>query len=279
MPLRDHVGKRSSRASPGADGYRSVWIWGLLLVLLMAGVAAAVIWSKGQLVPVDDDTLCATDRSPTTITAVLLDPSDTISETQRAQINNELERIWQSVPKLGRVDVYAVDRAGRRLVQPAIRICNPGSSQDANQIYQNPRLAAQRWTAFRGKLDQVLGQQLSMEAADASPILEAVQSVAILSLNQPETDGTGKRLIIVSDLMQNTPGRLSFYRAVPTLEPFKESGLYRDVRADLTGVGVQLLHLDRAEPQASRAARLFWEAYLADSGGELLGYVPINGAQ
>jgi hypothetical protein len=47
-------------------------------------------------------------------------------------------------------------------------------------------------------------------------IFEAVQATALRTFGRPEYDGWTKRLVIVSDLLQNLPGRLNMYQRVPS---------------------------------------------------------------
>jgi hypothetical protein len=239
-------------------------------VLILIGMALAL---KGNAVAVSTDaaTLCPTDRPIAQVTVILLDVSSRFSEPQRLQIQNQLARLRDSMPRFGLVEVYTVDRIGRRVTEPVFHVCNPGTGADLNRIYQNPELARKKWNGFAEKLSEDIDRQISLPPTGSSPIFEAIQATALRTFGNPGYDGLPKRLVLVSDLLQNVPGRLNMYERVPTFREFRRMAYFSRVRADLRGVAVSIYYL--ARPEVGRQGRRhlgFWDAYFRSQGATVV---------
>lgn len=231
------------------------------MFLLGSGIAFFVKSQVGT-VPTDSVTLCPTKRSPSEIVVILLDVSDQFSEPQRLQVQNHLARIRDSIPRFGLVEVYTVDRIGRRVTEHVTHLCNPGAGDDLSQIYQNPELARRKWQGFAAKLTSDIDEQISAPRLATSPIFEAIQATALRTFGKAEYDGLPKHLVIVSDLMHHVPGALSMYREVPSFEKFKTTQYFSRIRADLKGVSILVYYLVRSNaPKQSPEHLGFWRDY------------------
>jgi len=269
--LRDY---HSSSAPPGEStrfGLKArIAAVGLLLVFLLGAGFAFFIKGESRLVPTDSATLCPTRRPPSEIVVILLDVSDQFSEPQRLQIQHHLARIRDSIPRFGLVEVYTVDRLGRRVTEHETHLCNPGAGDDLSQIYQNPELARKKWRGFATKLTGDIDRLISAPRMSTSPIFEAIQATSLRTFGKPEYDGLPKRLVIVSDLMQNLPGGLSMYRALPAFRKFKNTAYFSRVRSDLDGVSVLMFYLIRSTAPKQTPEHLeFWRDYFRFQGAEI----------
>jgi hypothetical protein len=269
-----------ARARPKAESAvkaRIAGAAGVALVLIVTGIGLS-LKSRSVAVPTDADTLCPTDRPLAGITVILLDVSDRFSEPQRLQIQNHLARLRDSIPRFGLVEVYTVDRIGRRVTEPVFHLCNPGTGADLSRIYQNPELAKRKWNGFADRLATDIDRQISLPALGTSPIFEAVQATALRTFGRPEYDGLPKRLVIVSDLLQNVPGGLNMYERVPPFGRFRRAVYFSRVRADLRGVAVAIYYL--ARPEVGRQGRRhlgFWDAYFRVQGARVESAVGVFG--
>jgi hypothetical protein len=240
-----------------------------LVALLITGITFFVKGESG-LVPTDPVTLCPTKRPPSEIVVILLDVSDQFSEPQRLQIQHYLARIRDSIPRFGLVEVYTVDRLGRRVTEHVTHLCNPGAGDDLSQIYQNPELARRKWRAFAAKLTADIDKQISARRMNSSPIFEAVQATSLRTFGKPEYDGLPKHLVIVSDLMQNVPGGMSMYGDVPSFEKFKNTPYFSRIRGDLRGVSVLIVYLVRSTaPKQTPEHLAFWRDYFGFQGATI----------
>lgn len=271
MRLRDY----GSTSTPPGETTRfgpkaRIAALGLFLVLLLTAGISLFVKSESGAVPTDKVTLCPTKRPPSEIVVILLDVSDQFSEPQRLQIQHHLARIRDSIPRFGLVEVYTVDRLGRRVTENVTHMCNPGAGDDLSQIYQNPALARKKWNGFATKLTADIDRQIRAARMPTSPIFEAIQATGLRTFGKPEYDGLPKHLVIVSDLMQNLPGGLSMYRDVPAFEKFKNTAYFSRIRGDLQGVSVLLYYLVRSTAPKQTPEHLeFWRDYFRFQGAEI----------
>jgi hypothetical protein len=270
--LRDYGSGAASveRANRGLGIKAKIAGAGAIVVILLASGAWLALKGRAAAVPTDPATLCPTKRPPSEIAVILLDVSDKFSEPQRLQIHNHLGRFRDSIQRFGLVEVYTVDRFRRRVTEPVSHLCNPGTGADLNRIYQNPELAKKKWDGFSRKLKADVNRQISASASKTSPIFEAIQATALRTFGKPEYDGLPKRLVIVSDLLQNVPGGLSMYQEVPPFESFKSRAYFSRVRSDLEGVSVLVYYLVRPGVTKQDGKHIgFWEDYFQAQGAEV----------
>jgi hypothetical protein len=280
MALRDQL--KSGAARPvhhrGPSDHRVVILAGVLISLVTIGV---VLYVKGQsqAYRTDPDTLCRTDGPPSQVVVILLDMSDQFTEAQLLGIGNQIDRLLSGLPRFALLEAYTVAPSEQGMVRPMLHLCNPGSGDDLSPIYQNPDLAKQRWRAFLSKLRDQLGLLMKEPESQTSPIFEAVQAVALRTFGQSKYDGLPKRLIIVSDLLQNVPGKMVQYQAAPSFDEFRRTPYFAEIRANLSQVVVTVLYLVRPRPQKWPDHYRFWEQYFAAEGASVDAIDPIYGAR
>lgn len=282
-------GRNAFRASQDRSGY-SVRQWILLACLILVSLAlfGTLLWlsdkAKRELVKLDEVTLCPEPKGGRVLVpellVALLDPSDELSEAQQEQVNHELERWRSALPKFGRLDIYRTSASSRELVTPVLTICNPGDGSDLSELTGNPTLAHKRWTTeFDAQVRRVLSEAVSGPPAAVSPIFETIQAAAVRTFDLPALDQVAKRrLILVSDLLQNTPDQ-SHYQGIPDFEAFRHTNYYQQVRAPLRGVDVQILYLARSEAAGLQGMKHvdFWDRYFESLGAVVVEVRRISG--
>lgn len=281
MPVRNPIRLRRATASSGR-GPSVMKILAVIVILVGLVAFGLVLYFKGraELVVTDPETLCPTGQPPSEVIVLLLDMSDAFSEPQLLTIRNELDRLKMSMMRFGLIEAYAVDRLEQRVTRPVVHLCNPGTGEDLNSLYQNPELAHKKWDGFVTQLDTELQRLMETPQSATSAIFEAVQASALRTFNRPEYDGVPKKLVVVSDLLQNVPGKLSQYQGMQSFSDFKSSAYYSEVRADLAGVSVTILYLVRPHaPQKWPDHYRFWEEYFRDQGAVIERLEPVYGAQ
>ncbi len=97
-------------------------------------------------------------------------------------------------------------------VERLFDLCNPGSEEECNALYQNCNRVKKRFeTAFSEPLRQ-LAEELKMPGQSSySPLLESVSQIV------DEAGGTPLGLYMVSDMMENHY-KFRFYDVVPLAE-------------------------------------------------------------
>ncbi len=146
-------------------------------------------------------------------------------------------------------------------------LCKP--ERNVSSFTANPKKAQDRFDAFTDSINATLESVLSHSSSSESPILEAVQAVGLRSFSSADVAHIkGRRLILVSDLVQNTH-QVSFTKGVVPYESFRLGRTLDALRAPLGGVRVDILFLSR--PNIGSAASLidWWQRYFTDSGASI----------
>jgi hypothetical protein len=259
--------RRSAAAERSAQEARKGWvkIAGVGAAVSAVGLTYGVIASRTP--SLDETTLCP--ATPTSITVLLIDVTDPLTTAQRQDFQNQLTRLRNSVPRYGKLIVSKVDSASDRLLEPVIVRCNPGTADDESTWTGNPKGTQKKHEEqFVRPLESAFGSLTRATGSERSPIFESIQSVALTELLSPETSKIPRRLVVVSDLLQNTDS-LSFYSAVPQIEELLGAPAFRRVRTDLKDVEVELWMLERSDaPQTQpRALVELWDRAIAEQGG------------
>jgi len=240
------------------------------------GLAAAALAALGGLAyvyavqpaPVARDASLCGPGAPPAVTAVLLDVSDPLPTAARKEVATYLGDLVAALPAEGLLDVRALDPAapGGR---PLARLCNPGDGVGASALVANPALMRDRWAKrFQAPVERALAQGLDGGEAASSPIMATIQSIALDLFAGRRVASSDKRLVVVSDMVENAPGyrqradNLSFAR-------FAAMPAHRDLRTDLAGAQVTLLYVQRANGFDTGRHVTFWAEWIRDSGGRL----------
>jgi hypothetical protein len=249
-----------------------------ITVLLAAGGGAWYFHAKSTRTTLNKETLCP-EQGPAEITVVLVDRTDPFGTVQRAAIRTHLEDIRAEIPRHGSIELYSVGEIGPTLLRPEVKICNPGRGADVSAIDNNPRRLERRWQErFANRLDAVFDQMTEPNQGKTSPVLESIQSIAVTAFAGRARQDVPKKLVIVSDMLQHTPGH-SQYSAVASYDAFRKSEYFRSVRADLRGIDVEILYVRRGTARSvqGQAHIKFWQAYLTDMGARLGRVVSVEG--
>jgi hypothetical protein len=208
-----------------------------------------------------------------------VDVTDLMNTAQRQDFMNQLATLKNSIPRYGKLIVAKVDATAASLLTPVIVRCNPGTAADVSEATGNPAAVQRKWNGgFDKPLQDAFEQIAKASGAEQSPILESIQSVALTEFQKPSAEGKPKRLIVASDLIQNTEGA-SFYKGVPDVAAFTSSPEFRKTRTDLRGVNVELWMLERPDAAATqpRALADLWDRIVRAEGGELARIYNVSG--
>lgn len=274
--------KRPARQSRHTESKGTlIWIGSgaLVLTVLCAVVWAAMATSGGTRF--DEATLCDT-KGPTAVTVVLIDATDSITAVQKAAIANRLERVVSQLSANERLAIYEI-APGRNLLEPTFSMCRPVSPDEVSELTGNKRVANERFEErFKPAVAEALASLLTRQSAEQSPIMEAVQAASVRSLQandlRPSNDAAPKRLVVVSDMLQNGPAG-SHYGGAPDFSIYRDSPQYDRFVSDLTGVDVVVLYLRRDDGAATQGRDHidFWSRWFAAQGGTLSNAIPIEG--
>lgn len=237
------------------------------VLAVVAGVAFAYMKVAGANRELDGETLCPPD--PVSITVLLVDVTDPMNVPQRQDFQNQLVSLRNSIPRYGQLIVANVDATSESLLAPVIVRCNPGTAADVNDTTGDPQATQRRYDQqFVRPLDAAFAEIAQASGASQSPILESVQSVALTELVTPAAANLPRKLVLVSDLLQNTPGA-NFYSSLPDPDDFIRSQAFRRTRTDLSGVEVELWMLERGDAATTQPRTLIdlWDRIIGEQGG------------
>ena len=250
-----------------------------VLCVIVAGIGYIYFHLEMNVRPTDSVTFCPTDeKGPHSITAILIDLTDPFNITQQAALKDRLNDLKDHASKYDLLEVYSVEPTQTQLLQPKFSMCSPGRGEDTNDWIGNPRMIEERWQKlFDAPLQNMFGSISAGETAEISPIMESIQSVVVTKLGAQKVKAIPKRLIIVSDLLQYVKD-YSQYRTLDRFDKFRDSPYYQGVRADLSGIDVEIWYVRRKKtlPLQGEKHIDFWRDYIADQGGTVdkVWYVP-----
>jgi hypothetical protein len=255
----------------------------LLLLAITSGGALAWFYFSAPARPVlDAQTLCPVD-GPQGVTVVLVDTSDDLPETTRREVLGQLDDMITTLPPFFRLDIRVLDIAGVRSRSLFSR-CNPGDGAGLSEWTDNPRIARLRWIEdFRKPAALAVKNSIAAAKAASSPIMAAIQDIAIDQFSGAATQNARKTLYIISDMIEFTKDYSQYPRAGDlSFARYKQSPAYLKFRTDLHGATVIIRYVTR---QTSGQAVLdgtkhmeFWKAWVEENRGVFGGVKRLQGA-
>jgi hypothetical protein len=198
-----------------------------------------------------------------------VDSSDEIFETTRRDVLIALHDKITQLPDYYKLDIRVLD-IGNARSRSLFEKCNPGDGSGLSEWTGNPRLARMQWIeGFEKPAGDNLTKSLASAKANRSPIMGALQDIALKQFSSAAVQQITKDLIIISDMVEFTtdysqypPGDLSYRR-------FMQTAAYAKYRTDLHGAKITIEYIPRERPRIdSRALMEFWRQWTHDNRGE-----------
>ena len=251
----------------------------LALAAALAVVALIVViiapWERGQY---NQANLCPRSGDYPR-TAVLVDATDSLSESQVKAVVEEINALRDRIALHEWVGIFVLNEDNLTLPAPEIALCYPGDRSTANPLIRNPELIQRQYEKkFQRPMESAIEQLAQAPPQSTSPIHEMIQAVAL----DRNFDSTKKRrLIVVSDMLQNTPPEYSHYRDGADFSAWRNSAHGRKFpEFSLLCVEVEILYLKRTDDSARAAQNRghvrFWEDYFAELGASVKILKPIS---
>ena len=252
---------------------------GVVVLFLLLGVGARFTIFAPKPPDRDPETGCP-EGGPAALTAILVDVTDQVGAISRADVLAHLDEYVSNSREDEMVLAYEAKPVGSQIGEPLLSVCHPGDPEAASEWTENPRLIRRRLEErFERPLEDLFADLLGREEAPTSPLMESVQSVAVSVLGRHENADLPKRLILVSDLMQNTRN-LSFFRQSVDYDRFTATVGADALSTDLRGAAVEILFVQRAAHRRlgdTRGLVDFWGRWIEDQGGTLNRVARIDG--
>ncbi|QUS38080.1 hypothetical protein RPMA_03835 [Tardiphaga alba] len=217
------------------------------------------------------DALDCPISGPEGISVVLVDTSDDLPAATGREVRGILDDLVSGLPANHLLEIRVLDIAQYRSKALFSR-CNPGDGSGLSEWTDNPRMARSRWEeSFRKPAADAVRNSLASAKAASSPIMAALQDVAIDRFSSERTRSLPKRLIVISDMIEHTRDYSQYPRAGdPGYARFRQSPAYTKYRTSLHGARVTIDYVTRPSvmPDAGKHAE-FWSTWVKDNGGVL----------
>ena len=272
--------RRRSEAGLGWSGLGGAVL--LLLAVVSGGALAYFYFSTPARPVLDAQSLCPVD-GPRGITVVLVDTSDDLPETTRREVLGELDDMITTLPPYHELDIRILDIAGVRS-RSLFSKCNPGDGAGLSEWTDNPRIARQRWIEnFRKPAAEAVKSSVASAKTNSSPIMAAIQDIAIAQFSSNASQKVGKALYVISDMIEYTKDYSQYPRAGDlSFQRYKQSPAYLKFRTDLHGANVIIRYVTRQSGSQTVIDGVkhmgFWKEWIEDSRGTFGGAKRLQGA-
>jgi hypothetical protein len=270
------------RSAPGI-GWSGIGGILLLLLAIVAGGALAYFYFSTPARPIlDAQSLCPVD-GPQGITVFLVDTSDDLPETTRREVLGILDDMIATLPPFYRLDIRVLDIAGLRS-RSLFSKCNPGDGAGLSEWTDNPRLARLQWIEnFRKPAAEAVKNSIAAAKASSSPIMAAIQDIAIDQFSGAASRNAKKTLFVISDMIEFTRDYGQYPRAGDlSFQRYKQSPAYLKFRTDLHGATVVIRYVTRqanGQPLVDGTKHMdFWKTWVEDNRGSFGGVKRLQGA-
>ena len=218
MPILTTNGPKPTSLPPGTLlGYIIIAV---VSAILLGGLIYAL---SREPPPIVDSVGCLKDDPPPELIAIIIDRTDPLSSVQAATVINGLKTIKAGedrqddddpLPRWTEFRAYTVGSVLEQTREMNFRACFPGRPEDVDITTESYRRAVAQWKKFNEKFEQYLGGITPSGSESESPLIESIRSVGATTFSDPQFNSdpkTRKRLIIVSDMLQNS-ALFSHYR-------------------------------------------------------------------
>jgi hypothetical protein len=232
----------------------------ILLALLSVGALGAFWYYAPRPRVLDAATLCPVS-GPDGSAVVLVDTSDDLPEPAKREARTIVDDLITALPPYHRLDIRVLD-IPRLKSRSLFSKCNPGDGAGLSEWTSNPRIARLKWLeSFRKPANEAIDQ--------SSPIMAAIQDIAIERFSGAAAENAKKRLIVISDMLEYTREYSQYPRAGDlSYQRFKQSPAYLKYRTDLHGAGVTINYVQRVQPKMdNRKHAEFWHQWVLDNRG------------
>lgn len=178
---------------------------GLFNIVVVAGVLGAISYAALVLQPdeYDPETLCLIGQIPAH-SVLVVDKTDMYTPAQASSIEALVFQTRDRLEIGERFSLFELDERGELTHTNRFSLCNPGRGEQINPLYRNPNRVEARYQAlFERPLQRALADLVRPKDAPQSPVIESLARLTQEAGFNRSVDG--RRIILVSDMLQNSP--------------------------------------------------------------------------
>ena len=261
------------RAASRSGGSSST-LWLGVVIIVFAGAALIALLAFYLMVPrppvLSKEDLCPL-TGPRGIAVVLVDTTDDLLPTTQKEVLTILHDLINALPAYYKLDVRVLDISNMQS-RSLFSKCNPGDGSEQSELTSNPRILRQRWLeSFERPALDAVNSTLAAAKSKSSPLMAAIQDIAIADFSSEAARNIPRSLVIISDMLEFTPlygqyprqGDLSYDR-------FRQSPAYGKFRTDLHGAGVTIDYVKRPSVKIDSTKHVqFWSEWIVDNRGKV----------
>ncbi|QLE86522.1 hypothetical protein FLM48_16495 [Shewanella sp. Scap07] len=218
---------------------------------------------------------CRLDGYVSRETAIVIDATDSFSETQAMLVTKEIQKTLSEALIDEKFTLYVLNESvGKN--SSIVEGCNAGDGSEANELTSNKRRLKKQWNEnFYNRFVVAVENLVGQHSAKESPIFEMIKFVSVNTMYDSKAEN--KRIILVSDMLHHT-SKYSQYRQNTSFNSFEASSYSLEVRPHLRSVDVEILYVVRAKDRKlqNRGHIGFWEAFVSNAGGQVITVKSIN---
>jgi hypothetical protein len=254
------------------------------IALIVLALAALVAFGYFQLTrqkktDLDRATLCPIS-GPLGVSVVLVDTSDDLPKTTQQEVLQILDDQIIGLPAYHKLDIRILDIENNKS-RSLFSKCNPGDGTGLSEWTDNPNIARERWIeSFRKPAREALKGSMGASSAKSSPILGAMQDIAIDQFTPQNVRNVPKSLLVISDMLEHTRDYSQYPSAGDlSYDRYRKSAAYPRYRTDLYGTGVSFYYVQRLTPKIDSARHMqFWRDWAVDNRGTFVRALKLQGA-
>ena len=254
----------------------------MLLICFAVTAAGALTYfyvSAERRPTLDPVSLCPT-TGPKGISVILVDTSDDLKDTTQREILGILEDQIVALRPYHKLDIRILDIQSQKS-RSLFSKCNPGDGEGLSEWTDNPTVARMRWIEnFKKPAAEAVKGSLSKAQAASSPIMAAIQDIAIDQFSSSSVQSISKSLFVISDMIEFTRDYSQYPSAGDlSYERFKRSAAYQKFRTDLHNASVKIAYAYRQGVKIDGSKHLdFWGQWIDDNRGKREGVKRLQGA-
>lgn len=263
---------RASARSRSSVTSSTLWIGVALIVLAVSALVALAVfyWITPRSPILRAEDLCPT-TGPQGISVVLVDTSDDLLPTTQKEVRTLLDDLIKNLPAYYKFDLRVLDIVNTRS-RSLFSKCNPGNGTGLSGWTDNPALRRMRWLeSFDEPAEEAIGWSLRSAKSKSSPIMAAIQDIALDEFSAESVQTVPKALTVISDMLEFTP----YYGQYPSqgdlsYERFRRSPAYQKFRTDLHGAHVIMNYVERGQVKIDTVKHVqFWNTWVNDNQGKV----------
>ncbi|WP_029048770.1 hypothetical protein [Cupriavidus sp. amp6] len=248
----------------------------LALLVVAAGLGVVGYNMKSRPNGLNPETMCPPD-GPVGHYVLMVDKTDPLNFTQKQAFSVIIQELVEKrIPEGYLLSVFVLGEDFKETAAPLVELCNPGDGSDKSELTANlKRLKAQYRLKF---MEPVLKQSeslISSQPAKWSPVFEMLQLVGINAYHKHDVKGE-RRLIIVSDMLHNTP-QFTMYKGPVDYATFAATDYGKKAQPELRDVEVDLHYLMNSPQLQTKKNLKFWEDYFSKAGARIVAVRPLEG--